>query len=150
MSAKTENKVSSALQLLEARKEALTNLQRTNMKAHGKLWGKDFFTWETPDTHSLANTISTFPYPTAWVTDRRSLELMQLDHPQVIEELHRVFILDQKNETNGEPFLVETLPTSADVFDKIKDIHIEKFIVLISASDEAWSKFETLIESIKG
>lgn len=150
MSAKTENKVSSALQLLEARKEALTNLQRTNMKAHGKLWGKDFFTWEHPDTHSLANTISTFPYPMAWVTDRRSFELMQLDHPALLQELHCILVLDNtQEELKTDQLLVEILDSSADVFDKIKDIHIEKFIVLISASAESWPQFENLIEVIK-
>lgn len=149
MSAKTENKVSSALQLLEARKEALANLQRTSMKAHGKLWGKDFFTWKSPDFNSLANTISSFPYPLTWVTDWRSFQQMRNDHPTVIEEMHRVFILDQEQELHTDLPHIELLTHSSDVFDKIKDIHIEKYIVLISASDENWEVFDALIDIIK-
>lgn len=72
MSQKT-TEINKALQLLEARKEALVQKSQTTMKPFGKIRGADTFTWHHVPPKALAQTLLNLPFPIVWITTVQDL-----------------------------------------------------------------------------
>jgi gamma-glutamyl phosphate reductase len=45
----------------------MENVKTTPMRAMGKLWDMDVFTWVNPDTNALLNTLKSFPFKVLWL-----------------------------------------------------------------------------------
>ena len=62
-----EKKLTSQQQLLLARQEALRAEKENSLRALGKMWGMDVFTWIDPYPGSISSTIHAFPFPVIWL-----------------------------------------------------------------------------------
>jgi hypothetical protein len=60
-------KMNQALQLMQARQEALDQRLQSTMKSHGKVFDAETFTWHNPPVDVLAKTLENFPFPLVWV-----------------------------------------------------------------------------------
>jgi hypothetical protein len=147
-----ETEIYSALQLLEARKEDLDRLNRSTMRAHGKILGKDLFTWFDCDIDSLTNTLLSFPYPIIWIGKVEDVHgVLQLD-PQVGAHLKLVIIyplgkhplpttiskeLEELNYT-------ESLPHALDL---VKDEKLGKSVLMITGNIKDWQENQNEIDT---
>jgi hypothetical protein len=119
---------------LEARKMALKEMQQTSMKAHGKIQGKDVFSWINADVDSLANTLKSLPYPIIWLTQTSDLFLMKEHHPDSLEQIHS--IVHFSDQTSLAPSTERIQFYQMNNFKEglyfLNSIEIQKSIVLIT------------------
>lgn len=86
--------INSALQLLQARKEALDRINRTPMRPHGKVLGKDVFTWFDYAIEDLVNTLLSFPFPIHWVAKKADVEAAFHFSKELPEKMETVALYD--------------------------------------------------------
>ncbi len=66
---KKEKIVTSEEQLVQLRKESLRNATEVNsIRAHGKVMGKELFTWKQPNVDQIASMLKNFPFDVTWIT----------------------------------------------------------------------------------
>lgn len=94
MSTRNEVHIQSALQLLQARKEALDRMNRAPMRPHGKVLGKDLFTWFDFQMKDLINTINSFPFPVHWIGKKQDVLTLFEEASGLIEKMETVAIYD--------------------------------------------------------
>jgi len=94
MTARNELHINSALQLLQARKDALDRINRAPMRAHGKVLGKDVFTWFDYQVDDLMNTILSFPYPVHWITEKGEVKEVLKHTKGTVEKIKTIAIYE--------------------------------------------------------
>jgi len=99
-------------QLLDARKAALHEQIHGKIRAHGKLWGMDVFSWANPSGDSVATTIESFPYPVIWIVNQDLLDWCSVNYPNICVNVKTIIAQDQKYE----------------IYSKLDLIHVEKMI----------------------
>jgi hypothetical protein len=129
-----ENLVKSALQLLEARKATLEQINRTSMKAHGKWMNKEFFSWENAHPISLGNTLIALPYPIIWIVQQEELEQVTKLNKQALENIHQLIVVNNSDHTTINCPTANQIGVKnfAEALLKINEISVERSVVLIS------------------
>ncbi len=94
MSSRNEVHINSALQLLQARKEALDRMNRFPMRPHGKVLGRDLFTWFDYQIDYLVSTILSFPYPVHWLGTAKEIEDTIRHEKEILDKLETIIIYD--------------------------------------------------------
>jgi hypothetical protein len=94
MSTRNEVHINSALQLLQARKEALDRMNREPMRPHGKVLGRDLFTWFDFQLDDFINTILSFPYPVHWIAKKEDVLTVFKHSKEMIDRMVTVAIYD--------------------------------------------------------
>ena len=125
--------------LLRARKEGLEQWrEQTSMKAHGKVYGMDTFSWLNPPTEGLINVISSFPFSVLWLSGyaqaKEGLELNLGLH----RNLNTMIIYDQTQLSIAPEFLseVETIMNVKSVNDAlafVKEVNRDKMVFLFTS-----------------
>ncbi|MFT5582069.1 MAG: hypothetical protein ACI9G9_001334 [Psychromonas sp.] len=98
MSVGKEVNINEALQLLQARKEALDLANRTPMRAHGKVLGKDLFTWFDCSIDNLCNTLGSFPYPVFWVARSEELTGIIQEESNLLEKIETIWVYNKTDQ----------------------------------------------------
>lgn len=97
--------VKSALNLVDARKEALKEEAKGTLRPHGKLWGKDAFSWNNPTTELFAMTMHAFPFPILWVTPAGfANEVVKMD-PSVMSNVNSIVSYGDGETLNEQLFV---------------------------------------------
>jgi hypothetical protein len=110
MGTRNEAHINSALQLLQARKEALDRINKVQMRPHGKILEKDLFTWFGNSIDDLIQTISSFPDPIHWVAKKNEV-LQVLDEKEgLLEKIGSIIVYDSPKFAIPEKW-VKHLPT---------------------------------------
>ncbi len=94
MTTRNEVHINSALQLLQARKEALDRMNRSPIRPHGKVLGMDVFTWFDYQLDDLINTILSFPYPVNWIAKKNEVFVATGHSKDIIQKFNTVAIYD--------------------------------------------------------
>lgn len=77
---KLKQHIDSRQALIDARKEALREVEKGFLRPLGKWHGMDVFTWYNPSLDELSSVINTFPFPVCWLaTEQQIQELALLD-----------------------------------------------------------------------
>lgn len=58
-----------ANELQEARNRNLAHVEKSALRAHGKLWGMDVFSCYNPTTYEIENILNSFPAPVLWIAN---------------------------------------------------------------------------------
>ena len=125
--------------LLRARKEGLENWrEQTSMKAHGKVYGMDTFSWQNPPIEGLINVISSFPFSVLWLTRysnaKEGLELNLGLH----RKLNTLIIYDETKVSIAPEILseVDTIMNVNSVNDAltfVKEVNKDKMVFLFTS-----------------
>lgn len=123
--------------LIDIRSESLKSLQSSQLKAHGKLWGLDVFSWQNPSVELLASTIHSFPFRVNLIGNT-SLLLEILAHDKTVStNLNTLFCYQNEKQLTFEPNLKHiSIIESNDVqeiFQKIYEMRSTKAIILFCA-----------------
>lgn len=128
--------------LIKARREGLEQWrEETSMKAHGKVFGMDTFSWLNPPTEGLINLISSFPFSVLWLSGhaqaKEGLELNLGLH----RKLNTMIIYDRTQLSIAPEFLneVETIMNVSSVMDAlafVKEVNREKMVFLFTSHGE--------------
>lgn len=145
--------------LLKARRESLEQWREdTAMKAHGKVFGMDTFSWLNPPTEGLINVIASFPFSVLWLSGhaqaKEGLELNLGLH----RKLNTMIIYDRTQLSIAPEFLneVETIMNVSSVMDAlafVKEVNREKMVFLFTSHGESakqeMSHFESWLSENK-
>ena len=125
--------------LLRARKEGLDQWrEKTSMKAHGKVFGMDTFSWLNPSTEHLVNVINSFPFSVLWLSGysqaKEGLELNLGLH----KKLNTMIIYDRTQLSIAPEILseVETIMnvnTVEDALAFVKGVNQNKMVFLFTS-----------------
>lgn len=128
--------------LIRARRESLEHWrEETSMKAHGKVFGMDTFSWLNPPTEGLINLISSFPFSVLWLSGyaqaKEGLELNLGLH----RKLNTMIIYDRTQLSIAPEFLneVETIMNVSCVNDAlkfVKEVNRDKMVFLFTSHGE--------------
>ena len=151
MTTRNELHINSALQLLQARKEALDQINRAPMRAHGKVLGKDVFTWFDYKIDDLVNTILSFPYPVHWIAKKGEVKQAFKHSKSLVEKFRTIAIYDSARfELSQEVADVITNCISADSLEgaltMMKAVEQEKSVLLITGDMTDWESNKQHIE----
>lgn len=94
MSSRNEVHINSALQLLQARKEALDRMNRSPMRPHGKVMKKDMFTWFDYQIDDLVSTFLSFPFPVHWIASKEEIETTFRYSKKLAKKVETIIIHD--------------------------------------------------------
>jgi len=110
MGARNEVHINSALQLLQARKEALDHINKVQMRPHGKIMEKDLFTWFGNSVDDLIQTISSFPDPIHWVAKKNEVLQVLEEKEELLTKLGSIIVYDSAQFSIPEKW-IKNLPT---------------------------------------
>lgn len=132
-------------QLLDARKKALDNQQFGKIRAHGKLWGMDVFSWANPAAELVAPTIESFPYPVIWIGNQDLLDWCSENFPTVCVNVKTIIAQDQAYEVYSkiDQFPVEKMVGAGSVENSLsmmKELATKGAIVLFTATGVEWER----------
>jgi hypothetical protein len=94
MGTRNETHINSALQLLQARKEALDRMNKVQMRPHGKVLEKDLFTWFGNSIDDLIHTISSFPDPIHWVAKKDEVLQVLDGKEELLKKFGSIIVYD--------------------------------------------------------
>jgi hypothetical protein len=94
MGTRNEAHINSALQLLQARKEALDRMNKVPMRPHGKILEKDLFTWFGNSIDDLIQTISSFPAPIHWVAKKQEVLQVLEEKEELLTKIGSIIVYD--------------------------------------------------------
>lgn len=94
MKTRHEAHVNSALQLMQARKEALDRMNKVQMRPHGKVLGKDLFSWFGNNLEDLLQTIASFPDPIHWVAKKDEVLHVLDEKESLLTKLGSIIVYD--------------------------------------------------------
>ncbi len=158
MSTRNEVHINSALQLLQARKDALDRMNREPMRPHGKVLGKDLFTWFDFQIEDFVNTILSFPYPVHWIAKKDDALTVFSLSKQVIDKMETVALYDTpKFQLPSEIADKITNCVAAESLDDaltmMRAIKPGKSVILITGKSSDWEEnkqnIEDFIEAFK-
>lgn len=135
-------KITTEEELLRARREGLENWkEQTSMKAHGKVFGMDTFSWVNPPMDGLVNVISSFPFAVVWMSGySQAKEGLELN-----VGLHRklnTLIIYNETQLSLAPEIIHEVETIMSVknvveaFSFIQEVNREKMVLLFTSQGE--------------
>ncbi|MGJ8660772.1 MAG: hypothetical protein ACSHXL_01915 [Bacteroidota bacterium] len=110
MGTRNETHINSALQLLQARKEALDRINKVQMRPHGKIMEKDLFTWFGNSIDDLLQTISSFPDPIHWIAKKDEVLQVLDEKEDLLKKLGSIIVYDSTKFSLPSKW-VNSLPT---------------------------------------
>ena len=151
MTTRNEVHINSALQLLQARKEALDRMNRTSMRPHGKVFGMDVFTWFDYQLDDLVNTILSFPYPVHWIAKKNEVFVATNQSNDIIEKIDTVALYDSPcfelpNETADKIKNCISVDSMESAMIMMKAVEHFPSVLLITGSSEDWEQNKEYIE----
>ena len=151
MTTRNELHINSALQLLQARKDALDQINRAPMRAHGKVLGKDVFTWFDYQIDDLVSTILSFPYPVHWIAKKGDVKEVLKHTKGTVEKIKTIAIYDSPRfELTQEHAELITNCISTDSMEgaiiMMKAVEQEKSVLLITGNMTDWQANKPYIE----
>ncbi len=158
MSTRNEIHINSALQLLQARKEALDRMNRAPMRAHGKVMSSDLFTWFDYQIDDLVSTLLSFPYPIHWVAKKTEVEIAFRLSKKLTKKIETIVLYDTpKFEIPSEFADQITNCISSDTMEgaliMTRAIEQEKSVMIITGEMADWqnnrSEIEAFIKTFK-
>lgn len=130
-------------QLLQARKEALEQMKFGSMRAHGKLWGMDVFSWPNPELDQLAHTVHSFPFQVIWIGSGELILDSLKQHPEIVGNLKSVIAHNapamalRNEELIVIPEVVGTLSVE-DALEMLRGVQATRTILLFTADGAEW------------
>jgi hypothetical protein len=154
-----EKKITSQQQLLLARQEALRVERENSLRALGKMWGMDVFTWVDPYPGSISSTIHAFPFSVIWLAKKEDVMSTFLEDDSIVDQISAVVLYD----TNAFSFEGHWLDKVSNVagtgsvqegIELIKSLKAPQTILLFSTSgsykNEHRTDFETYVKMTQG
>ncbi len=145
--------INKALQMMQARQEALQQRVQTTMKPIGKIGGSDAFTWYQAPTPALMNTLLNFPFPIVWITRQRDLaemnDLLRKKTPDFKSILcygERTFEMEELNEDLFEIHYLDDLNSALSHVVPLLD---KNCVLLITGDEQDERHYQKLIEAFK-
>lgn len=158
MSTRNEAHINSALQLLQARKEALDRMNRTPMRPHGKVLGKDLFTWFDYQIEDLVSTLTSFPYPIHWIAKKADVEAAFGLSKDLAEKMETIALYDSAKFEIDNQFadqITNCISTDSmeGTLSMMRAIEQSKSVLLITGEMSDWQNnkqhIEAFIETFK-
>ncbi|HLU86750.1 MAG TPA: hypothetical protein VKZ44_03275 [Taishania sp.] len=120
--------------LIDVRSESLKSLQSSQLRAHGKLWGLDVFSWQNPTVELLASTIHSFPFHVNLIGNT-SLLFELLTHDKTVSTNLNMLLCYQNEhkiaiESNTSHVSFFESNDVQELFKKVYEIRSTKAIVL--------------------
>lgn len=143
MDQKLDQKV--ADKLLDLRKESLQELKNGKIRAHGKLWGMDVFSWINPDIELVASTIESFPFPVIWIGNKELFDWCSHHSPSVWSNIKTVIAIDHPGIyfTNKEYHKVSNVvgtQSTLDALEMMKALKQKGAVLLFTATGLEWER----------
>lgn len=154
-----EKKLTSQQQLLLARQEALRAEKENSLRALGKMWGMDVFTWIDPYPGSISSTIHAFPFPVIWLGRKEDVLSTFIEDESILDQISAIVLYDAHAFTIQDHWLdrienVVGTETIQDGIEMIKSFKAPQTILLFSTSGEGKtdfrSDFETYVKMTQG
>lgn len=132
-------------QLLAARQESLEQLKFGAIRAHGKLWGMDVFSWPNPSIELVATTIESFPFPVVWIGNKAVFDWCIEHQDSVWTNVRTVIATDEPRMVlTHENFVhVENVYGSETLEDSLlmmKGMQLKGGVLLFTATDSEWER----------
>lgn len=143
MDQKLERKLGETL--LDARKEALKHINHGTIRAHGKLWGMDVFSWGNPEFELVKSMIESFPFPVIWVGNKDIFDWCGEHHPSIWSNIKTVIAVDFSRLifTQKEFISVENvigISSVDEAFEFVKGAKYKGAVLLFTASGDEWER----------
>lgn len=140
-----------ANQLLEARNRNLAQVEKSALRAHGKLWGMDIFSWYNPMTYEIENILNSFPTPVLWIANAEDISKLVSENTDCFSNLKMICCHDKANlSLSFEAMnLIETFFAANeldDVLKMLKTFKKENGILLFTSKGENWKKDKETFE----
>ncbi len=71
--------------------DSLRKVEKSSMRAHGKLKGIDVFTWMQPEQNALVNFINSIPSGIIWVGNPAEIEAVLSSNPLILQKFQSIF-----------------------------------------------------------
>ena len=135
----------SSLTLLGSRKESLEQMKFGAIRAHGKLWGMDVFSWPNPSVELVASTIESFPFPVVWVGNKAVFEWCNEYHETVWSNVRTLIATDEprmvfKNENFVQVQNVYGTNSVDECLLMMKGMQLKGGVILFTATDSEWER----------
>ena len=129
-----------ANQLQEARTRNLEQIEKSALRAHGKLWGMDVFSWINPKPAVLAATMDSFPFPIFWISSSPERKEVLEVNVELNAKIHFSALIDDEKLSKEKYFLYNGVVVSSlnEAFDKINNLKIKPSILLFTYSKSDW------------
>jgi len=143
MDQKLERKLGDTL--IDARKDALKQINHGCIRAHGKLWGMDVFSWGNPEFELVASMIDSFPFPVIWVGNKDIFDWCIEYQPSVWRSIKSVIAVDFSRLifTQKEFISVENvigISSVDEAFEFLKGVKHKGAVLLFTASGLEWER----------
>ena len=145
--------INKALQMMEARQEALQSRLQTTMKPYGKICGADTFMWYRAPTHALMNTLLNFPFPIVWLTKQK--DLAELNHqlrketPEFISIICYGETSVNKDDLNEDLFELKYLDDFDAALSHVIPLLDKNCVLLITGDEQEEQHHRHLLEKVK-
>jgi hypothetical protein len=141
-----------ANQLQEARTRNLEQIEKSALRAHGKLWGMDVFSWYNPMTFEIENILHSFPTPVLWFGNAEDISKLAGDNKDCFSNLKMICCHDKADlSLSFEAMnLIETFFAAnelGDVLKMLKTFKKENGILLFTSKGENWKQDKIAFES---
>ncbi len=153
MDQKTGNKVANQLVLL--RKESLEQMKFGSIRAHGKLWGMDVFSWPNPSIDLVASTIESFPFPVVWIGNRAMFEWCHEHQSSVWSNVKTVIATDDAGlvlSSNNFVYVDNVFGSQSveECLIMMQGMQFKGGVILFTASDNEWERnHKTFVDFIE-
>lgn len=132
-------------QLLQARKEALEQLKFGSMRAHGKLWGMDVFSWPNPELDQLAHTVHSFPFQVIWIGSGELILDSLKQHPEIVGNLKTVMAHNTPGMAVRDQELIAIpevvgMQSVEDALEMLRGVQATRTILLLTADGAEWER----------
>jgi len=143
MDQKLERKLGESL--LDARKEALKQIAHGTLRAHGKLWGMDVFSWANPEFELVVSMIDSLPFPVIWVGNKDILDWCGEFQPSVWTNIKTIIAFDAPRLifTQKEFVSIENvigISSVDEAFEFVKGAKYKGAVLLFTASGNEWER----------
>ncbi|TXI83370.1 MAG: hypothetical protein E6Q38_03625 [Crocinitomicaceae bacterium] len=131
--------------LLEARRESLHQLNESNIRPHGKLWGMDVFSWFNPTPSLIANTLHSFPFPAIWIGNGSVIAKALKEDDLLLSNLSAVISYDSSIfnlENKWLDQIKNCVGTQSvdEAFEFLKMVKAPQTILMFTATGENWEE----------
>lgn len=134
---RSETKIHEALQLLQARQDALEMQRQRPLLSLGKWLRADVFAWHNPPAHALIDTLCNWPYPVIWIGTTAQAKQVNWQLRKREFDFRALILFGEQDEDFAEE-LVEThyVQSGQEALQIAQNLLGEKSIVLLTTDEE--------------
>lgn len=125
-------------ELESLREEGLKRIETTSLRPHGKMWGRDVFSWYEPLPEELQNTLMSFPAPIFVVSDIRLAQTVFHAAGNNILNVDTLVVFGGESASEISCYVKTFIEAEnlADALKRLKEIKQGNGIILIALTDK--------------